>query len=343
MRSISAVFILVFLVFIAISVWQYNRYIHSGSHSVERTKVLMDTLVRIEVFEENEEKGLAAIDTAFVEIERLSDMFSHYDPGSEVSKLNMGAGKPPQHVPPELFSLLQRSVYFSKMIHGSYDATVGVVTRLWDFTSEAPAIPDSEEIRNALGLIDYRGIYIDNEGRAGLTDPGMAVDLGGGAKGYGVDRALSVLKQLGITSALVDGGGDIGLLGSKPDGKPWRIGVQHPRDMQNMIAVIEVDSGSVATSGDYERFFFQSGQRYHHILDPRTGWPARECISATILSSQTVDADILATGVFVLGPEKGMDLINSLPEVEGLIFFEENGQMVHVLSQGLQNRIIFNE
>ena len=162
----------------------------------------------------------------------------------------------------------------------------------------------------------------------------MAIDLGGIAKGYAVDRALRVLKAAGVSSSLVDAGGDIGLLGSKPNGAPWRIGVQHPRDMREMIAVIEIDSGSVATSGDYERFFEHEGRHYHHILDPRSGYPARGLVSVTIIAPTCGLADALSTAVFVLGPEAGMQLLRRLPQAEGLLIAEKEGKLTAWKSKG---------
>ncbi|MFQ6092504.1 MAG: FAD:protein FMN transferase [bacterium] len=342
MKKTSIGLSLFFILFVAAGVWRYSHRRGSASHSVERTRVLMDTLVRIEVFDEDEEKAQEAIGAAVSEIERLSMVFSHYLPDSEVSRLNREAGGSPETVSADLYTVLQRSVRFSRVTHGAFDITLGAVSQLWDFTGEEFRVPPAREIEARVESVDYERIIIDSEQRVALVDSGMAIDLNGVAKGYCVDRALKVLKSCGISSGLVDAGGDIGLLGSRSEEGPWRIGVRHPRDDQRLIAVIEVDSGSVATSGDYERFFIQDGRRYHHILDPKTGWPSRNCISVTILTQQAMEADILATGVFVLGPEKGLALVESLTGVEGLILFERDGRIEHLISEGLRERITFN-
>ena len=343
MKNASIGLLLFLIVLLAVAVWRYHHLGYPDSDSVERTKILMDTLVRIEAFDKNGEKAQEALEAAFSEIERLSSIFSHHMPESEVSGLNRSAGERPRSVSEELYTVLQRSIHFSKSMGGAFDVTVGVVSQLWDFTGEEPRVPRRHVLEEKLRSVDYGQIVVEDGPRVGLRDSTMAVDLGGVAKGYAVDRAVAVLKEKGITRAIVEAGGDIGLLGSKPKGQPWHIGVQHPRDIQSLVAVIKVDSGSVATSGDYERFFVQDGQRYHHILDPKTGWPSRSCISVTVLSQQAMDADILATGVFVLGPEKGLTFIEDLEGIEGLIFYEKEGRLEHVVSHGLRDRVTFRQ
>ena len=339
----TAVGLLLFLIFlIAIATWRYHSLRYPDADSVERTKILMDTLVRIEVFDENEDQATKAIEAAYDEIERLSQIFSHHIPESEVSRLNRNPAGKILEVSPELYTVLERSKYFSIMMRGAFDLTIGTISQLWNFTGENPKIPQVEEIQERLLFIDFRNIITDEERRVSLASSKIAIDLGGVAKGYSVDRAIEVLRENGISRALVDAGGDIGLLGMKANSQPWRIGVQHPRDATELIAIIEIDSESVATSGDYQRFFFQDGQRYHHILDPKTGWPSRECISVTIVTRRAMDADILATGIFVLGPERGMAFVEELAGVEGLIFFEKDGQIEHIISKGLRDRVRFH-
>ncbi|UCE18477.1 MAG: FAD:protein FMN transferase [Gemmatimonadota bacterium] len=343
MKRLPVSFVLFCVIFAAISIWRYRFLRTHEVGSTERTKVLMDTLVRIEIFDKDEGKSRATLELAFEEIERLDHVFSRYLAESEVSSINRNAGRDAVMVSKDVIAVLQRSIHFSEISKGAFDVTVGAVSQLWDFTSAEPTLPEQARTEEQLEHVDYGKIMMSNGRHVGLSDSGMAIDLGGVAKGYAVDRALQVLKENGVASSLVDAGGDIGLLGSKPDGKLWRIGVQHPRDMQRMIAVIEIDSGSVATSGDYERYFMRDGRRYHHILDPKTGWPARNCMSATIVTKRAMDADILATAVFVLGPEKGLAFIEGLPGVEGLLLFEEGGQIEHAVSGGLGENITFNK
>jgi thiamine biosynthesis lipoprotein len=341
MKTSSIGFVIFLVVFLLVSAWRYNHLRQSPSDSVERTRILMDTLVRIEVFGGDEHRAQEAMERAFGEMERLSGVFSHYRPDSEVSGINRHAGESPNAVSEDLYAVLQRTLHFAQVTKGAFDITIGAVSQLWDFAGEEPQIPSADEVRKNIELVRFQHLLVDEGKTAFLTEKGMAIDLGGAAKGYSVDRAVAVLRQEGVFSGLVDAGGDIGLLGRKADDQPWRIGVQHPRDATELIAVLEVDSGSVATSGDYQRFFFQEGQRYHHILDPETGWPSRGCVSVTIVTREAMDADILATGVFALGPQKGLALIEHLNGVEGLIFFERDGRIEHVLSKGLQDRIEF--
>jgi thiamine biosynthesis lipoprotein len=157
--------------------------------------------------------------------------------------------------------------------------------------------------------------------------PGMVIDLGGIAKGYAIDRGIEVLRERGVTMALMNAGGDLRCLGTKADGTPWRIGVQNPREKTSIVGVIKVSDGAVATSGDYERYFLQDGVRYHHLLDPATGMPARACQSVTIVAQTAEMADVMATAVFVMGPERGLAFIRDHPDIEGMII-RADGEML---------------
>jgi thiamine biosynthesis lipoprotein len=177
-------------------------------------------------------------------------------------------------------------------------------------------------------------MVIEN-GKIKFAKRGMGIDLGGIAKGYAVDAAIRVLKEKNVESAMVNAGGDIYVLGRK-HGKPWRIGIRHPRRGGEILGIVEVEDKAIVTSGDYERYFFSEGKRYHHILNPKTGYPANECQSVTIVAKKATIADGLATGVFVLGPREGMDLVESLEEVEGVIVNKEGEMSV---SSGLVSKI----
>jgi thiamine biosynthesis lipoprotein len=197
-------------------------------------------------------------------------------------------------------------------------------------------VPEPVEIEAAAALVDYS--LMENDYAAGkvfLPSSGMALDLGGIAKGYIVDRGLELLARSGIGHALLNAGGDIGILGPKPDGSPWRIGVKHPRRDDELIAVISwLKKGAVVTSGDYERFFEEDGERYHHILDPRTGYPARNLLSATVVAPTAIEADALSTALFVMGPQRGLELVESLPGVEAILV---TPQLELLISSGLQD------
>jgi len=171
----------------------------------------------------------------------------------------------------------------------------------------------------------------------------LRLDLGAAAKGYAVDRMVAVLEKFGVAAGLIDAGGDIRYWGEKPDGRPWVFGVQHPRYPERYIEVEDLGLAAIATSGDYEQYFEWEGKRYHHLLDPTTGYPARTCISATVWASTAMDADILSTAVFVLGPERGLELVAGLQGVEALVFFERDGQLEYRSSAGVTGRFHFVE
>jgi thiamine biosynthesis lipoprotein len=237
---------------------------------------------------------------------------SRYSQESELTKLNNTGYS--RHR--ELIRVITECKRWGELTDGAFDVTITPFFKLWDF--ERRRIPEEEDLRDVSHLVDYRKIGVSDS--LLQIREGMEIDLGGAAKGYAVDRAVEKLKNLGIQHALVDAGGDIKALGGRGE-EPWKIGVKHPR-RNGILRLIELRDGSVATSGDYEKYFLREGVRYHHILDPRTGYPAEGCVSVTILAETAMEADILATGVMVLGTDAGAGLIESLEGVGALIVSE---------------------
>jgi thiamine biosynthesis lipoprotein len=316
----------------------------TGQHlPVEATRFMMDTAVRIAVYDPTLSRDDAenAIMRAFRMMESVEAKVSAHIPGNEISKLNAGAGGAFQTISDETALLFQTSRVVADETGGAFDVTIGPVKDLWPFDTESPSVPDSTAIRERLSLVDYRRIELSDH-QACLARPGMGVDFGGIGKGLNVDLAVKVLQEAGVRSGIVDAGGNLRIFGKHPQNTHWRIGVKHPRpDKNSLYAVIETDSVSISTSGDYERFFMVGGQRYHHILDPKTGYPARGCVSVTIITESAMVADAYSTAVFVLGPTEGMKLIERLPELEGMIIFEKNGRLEHWVSNGLQSKARF--
>jgi thiamine biosynthesis lipoprotein len=212
---------------------------------------------------------------------------------------------------------------------------------LWNFP-DARSVPDSAAIDSALVLVDYAALSLE-AGFVRLHREGLQLDLGAAAKGYAVDRAVVLLRGLGVAAGLIEAGGDIRYWGEKPDGSPWRFGIQHPRKPEKYFEVEDLGLAAIATSGDYEQYFEQGGRRYHHILNPRNGWPAQGLISATVWAQTAMDADILSTAVFVLGPNAGLQLAEDLPEVEALIFSEGEDGLRSWVTSGVQGRFRFVE
>jgi len=273
------------------------------------------------------------IDAAFKEMMRL-DSLCGYKEQSDVSRVNRNSGRSVP-VSRDVAAVVSKSIEYSRISNGALDITIDPVSRLWHrFEGETFSVPLEKSIRSALALVDYRRVTV-KDSLVKLSTRGGSIDLGATAKGYAVDRGIAVLESLGAAGGLIDAGGDIRAFGRRPDGGFWRIGVRNPRVPDSIVTVLEVDARSIATSGDYERYFIKDGVRYHHILDPSTGFPARGCCSVTIIMDKALDADAIATAVFVMGPQDGMKLIESLPDVEGLIIVCDDHKKEILRSKGL--------
>jgi len=286
---------------------------------LRRTQFIMGTLVEITVHEPDADRAQKAIGQAFDEIHSLEKLMSTHLPDSEISRLNAQAGdKEFFPVSPEVLEVIQRGIYWGDRSSGAFDISIGPVSRLWRFDGDSPSLPDARQLAGAVPLVNFRDIEVEGS-RVRLKRAGMSLQLGAIAKGYAVDRAMDILVSSGIRHAMINAGGDLKALGNRQDGKPWHIGLQHPRKPAKMIASFGLSDKAVATSGDYQRYFMQGSTRYHHILDPANGMPALGVISATVVTETVMDADALATAVFVLGPKKGIELINSLSGTECMV------------------------
>ena len=278
-----------------------------------------------------------AVRAAFEEVSRVEGVMSSFVANSAVSAVNGAAGERPVKVPRELLDLIAESLSVSKRTEGKFDISFRPLGRVWHFKDPEPSVPSPAVIEAAKRLVDYRKIVVDRQaGTVFLKDKGMSIGLGAIAKGYGVDRAAAVLIGKGYSDFIVYGGGDIYMAGRKGDA-PWRVGIQDPRNRTVYFADFDLwKNAAVVTSGDYEKYFFADAKRYHHILDPADGYPARGVVSVTILAKSTALADALATGVFGLGLEKGMALIESDPDLEGILV---DDKLVPHLSSGLKSRV----
>ena len=279
----------------------------------------MGTIVEITVYEKDKDLAQKAIEKSFDEMSRLENIMSTHLHDSELSKFNILAGsKKKIPVSSDLLKVIQRGIHWGRLSNGAMDISIGPAILLWRFNSESPALPDPQKLINAASLIDYRDISIEGSS-IGLKKLGMSLNLGAIGKGYAIDRAVDILKFSGIKSGLVNAGGDLMAFGSKKGTKPWRIGLQHPRRPEEIIASLDLTDKAMATSGDYQRYFIHDKKRYHHILKPEDGWPSDKSMSATVIADTVTDADALSTALFILGDKKGIDLINSLEGVEGMI------------------------
>lgn len=298
-----------------------------------RSQFLMGTLVEISVFEKDESKTQSAIQKAFNEIRRLEELMSTHIPGSEVSKINQSAGTKPVPVSPEVFEVIDRALYWAEKTDGALDISVGPVQELWDFEGDHPSLPDETALEQALAKVDYKKIRLKNQ-TVLLQEKGMRLHLGAIAKGYAVDRAIKILQESNIHHAFINAGGDLKTLGSRPDKTAWKIGLQHPRKPESILASFSLSGKAVATSGDYQKYFDHAGTRYHHILNPKTGYPVINAMSATVITDSVMDADALSTALFVMGAEKGLPFIDSLKNTEALVVDQDKSPH---LSQGMEN------
>jgi thiamine biosynthesis lipoprotein len=298
----------------------------------------MGTSIEITLQGGDEEVSQKVALQAFEEIKRIEQLMSPWIETSDVSRLNRSAGKEWVKVSLETFEVIQKSQKISGLSGGAFDITIAPLTQLWRMAREKGVPPAPEEIKNLMGLVNFKNLLVHSDGNAYLKKKGMAIDLGGIAKGYAVDRTFETLTALGYKNLIVNAGGDLRVGGFK-NNQPWSIGIQDPRDFRKIMAKISISDSAIATSGDYEKFFIYQDRRYHHILNPKTGYPAEECQSVTILCKDGMTADGLATAVFVLGSVMGYDLCQKMKGVECLIVDREGKAL---MTPGLKDLISFN-
>jgi thiamine biosynthesis lipoprotein len=310
-----------------------------GGRVVERAGVAMGSELQLTASTGDEVAARAAFDAVFAEFERLEALMSTWRPGSDVLRINAAAGVEPVAVRADVRDVLHQATQISEWTEGTFDVTFGALTDVWKFDHDQDnTIPTPDAIRARLPLIDYRQIEIDDRsGTVFLKRKGMKIHLGGIGKGYAVEHAVQILRKAGLHDFMIQAGGDL-YVGGRKQGRPWRLGIQDPRGAAGQsFATIDLTDSTFSTSGDYARFFIKDAVRYHHILDPATGQPARLCRSVTIAAASPVLADAIAKGVFILGPDKGMALVEKIPDLEAVIVTASNQVLV---SSGLKNRFV---
>ena len=286
----------------------------------------------------DEPAARAAFAAVYAEFERLEALLSVWRAASDVVRLNQAAGVAPVPVHDDTRRALRAAAQVSAWTDGKFDITFGALAEVWKFDHDQDnRVPTAAEIAVRLPRVDFTAVVVDDgPGTAFLTRPDVRVHLGGIGKGYAVDRAVAILRAAGLRDFMVQAGGDL-YVGGRAGDTPWRLGIQDPRGPGGEpFASVELADATFSTSGDYERFFEQDGVRYHHLLDPDTGQPARLCRSVTIVARNATMADGLSTGVFILGPERGMALVERLADVEAVIVTADNQVRI---SSGLQGRV----
>ena len=283
---------------------------------ISGSEAIMGTRCTVELWSEDRARGEAAIESVFDDMRRIDRLMSTWKEDTEISKVNREASQHPVKISQELFDLLQESVKYSELTRGAFDITYASVGYLYDFKKGVH--PDQKAIDAALPGINWRQMVLDPKTTTvHFRQPGMRIDLGGIAKGHSVDRGIEILKKAGITRAMVNSGGDTRILGDR-FGKPWVVGVRDPDHEGKVFLRLPLTDTAFSTSGDYERYFDEDGQRFHHIIDPKTGDSARKCRSVTVISGTATRTDALTKSVFIMGPEEGIAFINTLPDVDAV-------------------------
>ncbi len=289
-----------------------------------RTEYVLGTVCSIRVFDGANAK---VYDSLFARLKEIEDILSANKDGTDLWRVNAAAGSKPLVVRKETVTVLAEALRFSALTGGLLDPSIGPLVKAWNIGTEDAAVPDRVALSGAIALVDYRKIYLNAENReVFLREPGMKLDLGAVAKGYAADEMIAMLRERGIRRAIVDLGGNVYAMGEKSPGKPWTIGIKDPKNATgNPIMSIPIVDQSVVTSGIYERYFEENGKRYHHILNPKTGFPENNgLISVSIIAKRSIDADALSTSAFLLGERLGRSLVESVDGAEG-IFIDDKG------------------
>lgn len=315
-----------FIFFILISVESFSQ------ETFMRTLKLMGSRYEITVVATNQEEGDRYIDMAVSEISRIEKIISSWDPNSQTSAINNNAGIAPVKVDPELFHLIERAIQISKITDGAFDISYAAMDKIWKFDGSLQEMPDEETIRNSVAKVGYKNIILNKDASTVfLKLPGMKIGFGAIGKGYSADMAKDLLMKNGVTAGMINASGDLNCWGKKPDGSPWLVGITNPLNKNKVFSWFPIENSAVVTSGDYEKFVVLNGKRYAHIIDPRTGIPASGLTSVSIFAPKAELADALATSVFVMGIETGIDLVNQLKGIEcvivddqGKIYYSEN-------------------
>ena len=284
-------------------------------HAREEAK--MGTLVEVQFWLDEPEDADRLLAASMAEFDRIEALMSTYISTSEMSRVNAKAGEVPQRVSAELFGLLQQALELSSTTNGAFDISYDSVGYLYDFRKRQR--PDPMEIAARLSAVDYHNVVLDESDQTvSFTRPGVRINLGGIAKGYSVERVIKLLRDAGVKHALATAGGDTRILGDRRN-KPWIVGIRDPDDSEAIFTRLALTDEAVSTSGDYERFFIEDGKRYHHILSPADGKPVEGVRSVTVIGPNATMTDGLSTSVFVLGPQPGIELIDSMPGYEAII------------------------
>ena len=290
----------------------------------KRTLKLMGSRFDITVVANDSIAANTYIDTAVSEITRIEKLISSWDSASQTSEINRNAGIKPVKVEPELFQLIERAMGISKLTDGAFDISYASMDRIWHFDGSMTAMPSEKEITASVSKVGFQHIVLDKvNSTVYLNLKGMKIGFGAIGKGYAADKTKALLISKGVPAGIINASGDMNTWGKQPNGSDWKVAITNPMDKNKAFALLPIKNGAVVTSGNYEKYVNFNGKRYTHIIDPRTGYPSSGIISVTVFAPKAELADALATSVFVMGKEAGLDRIEQLPKVECIIIDDQ--------------------
>jgi len=314
--KLKIIFIFIFLIVFSANA-QFEKY--------DKTIKLMGSRFDISVVADSSENGEKHISVAIEEIKRIERIISSWDENSETSLINQNAGIRPVKVSKELFDLISRSIQISKITEGSFDISYASMDRIWKFDGSMTEMPSAEAIKRSVEKVGYQNIILNaNDQTVFLKYKGMKIGFGAVGKGYAADKAKELLQKLGVKGGLVNASGDLNCWGKQDDGKSWKVGITNPLNKNRIFSWFDIDDRAVVTSGNYEIYVNFNGKRYTHIINPKTGYPASGIVSVSVFAPKAELADALATSIFVMGTEVGLDLINQLKGVDCIIIDDNN-------------------
>jgi thiamine biosynthesis lipoprotein len=302
-------------------------FVSFGQMTHKRKLSMLGSPLEITVVAKDTIQGNQYIDLAITEVKRIEYLISDWIPSTQISQVNKNAGSKPVKVDKEVFDLVGRAIKVSQITSGAFDISYASMDKIWKFDVSMKAMPTEEAIKKSVSKIGYKNIILDSkEQTIFLKNEGMKLGLGGIGQGYIADKVKELLFSKGCNSGIVNVSGDINAWGTQPDGNPWTVGIVNPLNKNKVFATFPLEDSAVETSGNYEKYVIFNGIRYSHIIDPRTGYPAQGVVSVSVFAKQTEIADALATGIFVMGVEVGIDLVNQLKGVE-CIMVDDKGKI----------------
>lgn len=321
----------------------------------KKTGIFMDTYWQINVVGSDSKNIEKTINEVFERVKQIDSLFRLQDKNSEISKINLKASGAPVVLSKDSEEIIKLCLEYSRITGGIFDVTVGPIVKLWGFGYGREYIPTQKELQEKLKLVGYENIELisgtnDSKGKRvsiRFKKKNMEIDFGGVAKGYALDAAIEILKKNNIKNAFVDAGGQIKCIGVSLTGSPWKVGIQNPIEQDKMITVIGGKNKTFSTSAGSKRYFIKNGIKYHHIFDPKTGFPSNNCVSATVIldeefnSREGTIADVLSKAVFIMGPEKGIEFVERIKGAEAIVIVKKNEGFKFLCSKGLKN-VIFN-